>query len=64
MLDYRCYHVDDRGHIIAVEIFQVSSDSEACDRAQLIVTNLQRGNHDLWQFVAESDLPNRKLRQR
>ena len=50
MMDYRCYRTDANGNIVAVELFQCSSDSEACHRAQLIVTNLRWGTYELWQL--------------
>jgi hypothetical protein len=40
MMDYRCYQTNTAGHIIAVELFQCSSDSEACDRARSLVLNM------------------------
>jgi hypothetical protein len=49
-MDYRCYQTDAQGHILAVEVFQVSSDSEACERARLIVMNLQWSTHELWHL--------------
>ena len=50
MMDYRCYQTDAQGHILAVEVFQVSSNSEACERARLIVLNFQWITHELWQL--------------
>jgi len=38
MMDYRCYHLNPVGRFIAVEVYQCSTDAEACDRA-----------HDMWQ---------------
>jgi hypothetical protein len=58
MRDYRCYHIDARGHIVGVEVFEVPSDSDACDRARLIVMNLQWSAHELWQLSRKVNCPN------
>ena len=51
MMDYRCYQTDANGHVLAAELFQCSSDSEACERARLIVLNLHWVSHELWQLT-------------
>ena len=50
MMDYRCYRTDANGHVIAVELFQSSSDEDACHRASLIALNLTWKSHELWQL--------------
>ena len=58
MRDYRCYHIDARGHIVGVEVFEVPSDSDACDRARLIVMNLQwSASMSSGSYRGESELP-------
>ncbi len=50
MMDYRCYHLNPVGRFIAVEVYQCSTDAEACDRAHVIVANQQWGAFELWQL--------------
>jgi len=50
MMDYRCYHLNPVGRFIAVEVYQCSTDAEACDRAHVIMADQQWGAFELWQL--------------
>jgi hypothetical protein len=41
MMDYRCYHLNSVGRFIGVEVYQCSTDAEACDRAYGIAADQQ-----------------------
>jgi hypothetical protein len=38
MAEYRCYHIDLRGHIVAFEVFHRANDSEAIGHARRIAS--------------------------
>jgi len=48
--EYRCYHVDMGDHIVDFELFEVSTDAEACSIADRIATRNRWGKHELWQL--------------
>jgi hypothetical protein len=49
--DYRCYHIQPNGHILAVEPFKACSDSEASLFARNIATARQWYGYELWQLA-------------
>jgi hypothetical protein len=49
MAEYRCYHIDLRGHIVAFEVFHRANDSEAIGHARRIASEKRWYAHELWR---------------
>ena len=61
MASYRCYRVDGSDHVTGIELFELSSDSEARSRAVTIVSENHWGGYQLWELGRRVSCPIFKL---